>query len=152
MRRELPHLQPDANPEPAMALLRMGSDIAHPPSRTAEFRPAWTGRLDLNRRAELRSFFTRLDRESRCRRFGHAAADELLCLHADKALQDTWSTVGVFIDRTLRGVLELYPYAPAPILEDAIVVEQGWRRRGLGSALLRAGLGSLAARASTASA
>jgi GNAT superfamily N-acetyltransferase len=119
----------------------MGSDIAHPPSRTAEFRPAWTGRLDLDHRAELRSFFTRLDRESRCRRFGHAAADELLCLHADKALQDTRSTVGVFIDRTLRGVLELYPYAPAPILEGAIVVEQGWRRRGLGSALLRAGLG-----------
>jgi GNAT superfamily N-acetyltransferase len=119
----------------------MESDVVLRPYRADASRLARAMPLDRTHRDELQDFLTRLDRDSRCRRFGHAATDELLLTHAVKALSEASCVMGIFADQALRGVLELYSCKPAPILEGAIVVEQAWRRRGFGASLLRAGLG-----------
>ncbi|MFL6305736.1 MAG: GNAT family N-acetyltransferase [Candidatus Sulfotelmatobacter sp.] len=95
-----------------------------------------TRRLDRGDHQAIEDLFIGLDRETRCRRFGHAASDESLRAHAIKALNDAACLTGIFVDGALRGVLELYSCAPAPIIEAAIVVDKGWRRRGLGHELL----------------
>jgi GNAT superfamily N-acetyltransferase len=48
--------------------------------------------------------------------------------------------VGAFIDEHLRGVVEVYDAGPHGYAEAAFVVEQDWRRRGVGWALLRAAM------------
>lgn len=96
--------------------------------------------LDADDLGEVQDFFLRLDRESRCRRFGHAASDEVLRAHAVTASSDASCLIGIVVGGELRGVLELYSCAPAVCAEVALVVERGWRRRGLGWALLRAAM------------
>lgn len=86
----------------------------------------------------LQDFLLRLDRDSRWRCFGHAASDDTLVVHARTALDEASGVIGVTIDGTLRGILEIYSCAPRPFCEAALVVEPQWRRRGLGFALLRA--------------
>jgi GNAT superfamily N-acetyltransferase len=89
---------------------------------------------------ELQAFLLRLDRDSRVRRFGHAANDECLVAHVNKSLNEAACVFGVFIDGNLRGVLELYSSAPLPYSEVALVVEKDWRRQGFGWSLLRAAM------------
>jgi GNAT superfamily N-acetyltransferase len=101
-----------------------------------------TGRLGREQASELQDFLLRLDRESRCRRFGHAASDEVVAAHAVTALDDAACVIGVFVDEILRGALEIYPWGPDGPPEAALVVDQDWRRRGLGWALLRAAVAS----------
>ena len=94
--------------------------------------------LGVEQREEIEDFLVRLDRESRCRRFGHAASDEIVIAHAGTALEDASCLFGAFVDESLRGVLEIYSCAPHPYSEVALVVDPHWRRRGFGWALLRA--------------
>ncbi len=89
---------------------------------------------------ELKDFFVRLDRDTRCRRFGHAAADDMLRSHAAKALVDAEWVIGIYAHGDLRGVLEIYSCVPHPFVEVALVVEKDWRRRGLGWSLLCAAM------------
>jgi GNAT superfamily N-acetyltransferase len=98
-------------------------------------------RLGREHRVELQDFLLRLDRDSRCRRFGHAASDDIVAAYAVTALEDA-SVIGVFVDEILRGALELYCCAPHGS-EAALVVDQNWRRRGLGWALLRAAVAAV---------
>jgi GNAT superfamily N-acetyltransferase len=89
---------------------------------------------------DVEDFFLRLDRDSRCRRFGHAASDDVLRTHVAGAFNNASYLIGIFAQGELRGVLELYSCAPVPCAEAALVVEQGWRRRGFGWSLLRAAM------------
>ena len=50
--------------------------------------------------------------------------------------------IGAYVDESLRGALEVYSCAPLGAPEVALVVDQNWRRRGLGWALLRTAAGS----------
>jgi ribosomal protein S18 acetylase RimI-like enzyme len=115
----------DVRPDPSLAgsLLREGPQVTLIDD----------GQLDV-----LQEFLLRLDRESRCRRFGHAASDDALTAHAQTALSEATCVIGVAVDGTLRGILEIYSCAPRPFCEAALVVEPAWRRRGLGFAMLRA--------------
>jgi len=123
-----------------MALLEVAQDSPAPAFETCAFQfPVQRIRqLDHSNLAVLADFLLRLDRDSRCRRFGWAAADAALAAHPVRALEAATCVVGVTVDDVLRGVLELYAGAPGSATEAAIVVEQGWRRRGLGWALVQA--------------
>jgi len=124
-----------------MALLGIEYDI-RPRSSLVRSRAAPTGPqirlLGREQLHELQNFFIRLDRSSRCRRFGHAASDASVAARAGTALQDASCVIGAYVDADLRGVLEVYSCAPNPYSEAALVVSQDWRRRGLGWTLLRA--------------
>lgn len=91
-------------------------------------------------RDALQDFLLRLDRDTRGRRFGHVVSDDMLRDHARRALEEAVCVIGIAADGRLRGVLELYSCAPQAHCEGALVVETAWRRRGLGSALLRAAM------------
>jgi hypothetical protein len=47
---------------------------------------------------------------------------------------------GVFVDRRLRGLLEIYGGSASGPTEAAVVVDQKWGRRGLGWMLLKAAM------------
>ena len=96
--------------------------------------------LNMDHLDEVEDFFLRLDRETRCRRFGHAAADHALRSHSAKAMADAAHVLGVYAGGDLRGVLEVYSCAPHSFAEVALVVEKDWRRRGLGWLLLCAAI------------
>jgi GNAT superfamily N-acetyltransferase len=118
----------------SMALLGLEQDWPKTPRQRSGPLAPRLQRLVREHRAELQDFLIRLDRESRCRRFGHAASDDVVAAHAATALEDA-HVIGAFVDDTLRGALELYSCAPHGS-EVALVVDQSWRRRGLGWALL----------------
>jgi GNAT superfamily N-acetyltransferase len=125
----------------SMALLGLEQDrIKTPRARSSPLAPRMR-RLGREHRAELQDFLLRLDRDSRCRRFGHAASDDVVAAHAVTALEDA-GVIGAFVDESLRGALEIYSCAPHGAPEAALVVDQSWRRRGLGWALLCAAAGS----------
>jgi GNAT superfamily N-acetyltransferase len=119
-------IEHDIRPTPSLARSPIAPDVP-------EVRPLAREQLD-----ELQDFFVRLDRDSRCRRFGHAASDESVVARAGVALEDASCVIGVFVDENLCGVLEIYSCNPQPYWEVALVVGQEWRRRGHGWALLRA--------------
>jgi GNAT superfamily N-acetyltransferase len=94
--------------------------------------------LDDAQRDAFQDLLLRLDRDSRWRRFGHVVGDDTLRNHVQHALAHAAGVIGIARDGRLRGVLELYSCAPSPYCEGALVVAPSWRRRGLGTALLRA--------------
>ncbi|PWT91628.1 MAG: hypothetical protein C5B56_03530 [Proteobacteria bacterium] len=94
---------------------------------------------------ELRRVLLGLDVAARHHRFGQAASDAYLVDHARRALADAAWVGGAFIDGRLRGVVEVYDRGGSGCAEAAFVVEQSWRRRGLGWALLREALRTAAA-------
>ena len=104
-------------------------------------RAAQTFLLDCAQLEEFQEFLLGLDRDSRWRRFGHAASDDALLAHARNALAAASCVIGIALDGRLRGALEVYSCAPQPFGEAALVVDAQWRRRGLGFALLRAAAG-----------
>jgi GNAT superfamily N-acetyltransferase len=104
--------------------------------RTTDTRRAEIRQLAVEDIAEVQSFLLRLDRSSRCARFGHAASDACLCAHANEALSNAIYTIGAFVDDELHGILEIYSCVPQDYCEVALVVEQNWRRRGYGWNLL----------------
>src|SRR3954470_2170252 len=124
-----------------MALLGIEYDIrprSSPLRSSLASGVAQTRLLSREHLGELQDFFVRLDRDSRCRRFGHAASDECVVARAGTALEDAACLIGVFVDDSLRGVLEIYCCDPHRYWEAALVVSRDWRRRGLGWTLLRA--------------
>src|SRR5438874_13040103 len=54
---------------------------------------------------EFQDFLLRLDRDSRCRRFGHAASDDAMITHARTALSEAGRVIAIAPDSTLRGVI-----------------------------------------------
>lgn len=106
----------------------------HTPIVSEPFRAA---RLDVDDAPKFQRFLMRLDRDSLYRRFGHALGAEAVRRHAVKALTDSVWTFGVSDGGDLRGVIELYTCATDRTLDAALVVEKGWRRRGLAWALLQ---------------
>jgi GNAT superfamily N-acetyltransferase len=130
-----------------MSLLAIEHDVTAGSARGRKASPSLAGSLTRTRTPqirlldcaqveELQELLLCLDRESRWRRFGHAASDETLLTHARGALAAASCVIGIALDGALRGVLELYSCAPQPFCEAALVVDAQWRRRGLGFALL----------------
>jgi GNAT superfamily N-acetyltransferase len=131
----------------SMSLVEVEPEFRPAPSRERRSAPSLAGslargpqlaRVAAVERERLQEFLLRLDRDSRLRRFGHAASDAALCAHARTAVSQASVVLGVERDGGLRGVLEIYSCAPHPFCEAALVVEPGWRCQGLGFALLRA--------------
>jgi GNAT superfamily N-acetyltransferase len=107
-------------------------------------------RLERQDEAELRRILLGLDAAARCKRFGQAAGNAYMAEYAKNALTSATWIAGAFVDQNLRGVVEVYDGGPGRCAEAAFVVEQEWRRRGLGWALLRSAL-QMAAEAGTQS-
>jgi GNAT superfamily N-acetyltransferase len=90
--------------------------------------------------AELYRLLLGLEPAGRRSRFKQAVDDAYLANHTQLALANANWVVGAFIDENLRGVVEIWDAGPHGYAEAAFVVEQDWRRRGLGWALLRAAM------------
>ncbi len=79
-----------------------------------------------------------LDRASRVSRFNCAVSDAFLIRYSEQALTATSWLAGIFVDDKLRGIVEAYEMNPTGVVELAFLVDQTWRRRRLGVALLEA--------------
>jgi GNAT superfamily N-acetyltransferase len=87
-------------------------------------------------RSDFVDLLVGLDRPSRCSRFGFAANDAILAKHAGTAIERASKVIGIYTDKRLRGVLEAYPCSNEGPTKIAVVVDQNWRRQGLGIALI----------------
>jgi GNAT superfamily N-acetyltransferase len=87
---------------------------------------------------DLARLLSDLDPASRVSRFNCAAGDAFLLEYAQRALMRTSWLAGIFIDHRLRGIVEVYDMSPPDMIEVAILVDQTWRGRGLGTNLLEA--------------
>ena len=87
-------------------------------------------------RSDFVDLLVGLDRPSRCSRFGFSANDAMLAKHAGTAVERASKVIGIYTDKRLRGVLEVYPCPNEGPTEIAVVVDQHWRRKGLGTALI----------------
>jgi GNAT superfamily N-acetyltransferase len=96
-----------------------------------------SGVLGRDHAAEIERLYFSLDREARCDRFGHASSDASIAAHIQHALSHATRIIGVSADGKLRGLLEIYEGRASGPVEAALIVEQGWRRRGLGWVLLQ---------------
>ena len=100
------------------------------------------GELRRLRPSDLESFrghLLRLDQQSRFERFAMAASDEFLHAYAARCFGIDDVIFGFFVDGMLRGAGELRPVATGAhdaSAEAAFSVEAGWRRRGVGTALM----------------
>jgi GNAT superfamily N-acetyltransferase len=97
-------------------------------------------RLGPQHEADLTRLLLGLDEASRVSRFAYAASDAALIEHSQRALTTGTWTAGVFAAGQLRGVVEVYDLRAPGLVEAAFLVEQDWRRRGLGTALLTAAM------------
>ncbi len=85
----------------------------------------------------------RLDPEDRRLRFFEEPPEHLLALHAGAAVSDGRVVYGCESDGEIRGVGELAAGSLGPGCgELAFSVERAWRRRGVGSALMKAMIGA----------
>ena len=89
---------------------------------------------------ELCRILLSLEPSGRCGRFGQCVSDAYLARHAQSALANADWIAGAFVDECLRGVVEVDNGRARGWAEATFVVEQEWRRRGLGWALLRAAM------------
>jgi GNAT superfamily N-acetyltransferase len=96
-------------------------------------------RLGPQHETDLLALLLDLDQPSRVSRFSCAANDQFLIQHSQRALSCAAWIAGVFVDDTLRGVVEAYD-VDAGAVEAAFLVERDWRRRGLGTALMQAAM------------
>jgi GNAT superfamily N-acetyltransferase len=105
-----------------------------------EYRHHWPAaiRLGPEHEAELKRLLLGLDRASRVNRFAGAASDAVLLEHSQCARSRAAWLGGIFVEQQLRGCVELYDLGSSGTVEAAFLVELGWRRRGLGKALLQA--------------
>jgi GNAT superfamily N-acetyltransferase len=90
--------------------------------------------------ADFRDMLLNLDKPSRAIRFDGTVTDDGMVRHSRCAFSSAAWIAGVFVDEGLRGVVEVYDIGHSRTVEAAFVVEQTWRRRGLGSALLKAAI------------
>ena len=92
---------------------------------------------------EYAAHLRRLDKTSRRQRFHGAVSDQLLDMHAAKALTNpAVRVIGWFKDGVLRGAVEvaLCPAPHGPAAEASFAVEEPFRRGGVGSRLMRRAL------------
>jgi GNAT superfamily N-acetyltransferase len=116
------------------------SDTSAPserPSAPAAFATAEVRTLTAGDLPDIQRMLAGLDQPSRCLRFGWASNDASLDAHARSAVATANRILGVVVDRQLRGIVEIYR-APSGSAKVVIVVDQRWRRRGLGWTLLKA--------------
>ncbi len=90
----------------------------------------------------FRDHLVRLDPETRYNRFGLSASDDYLGNYAELCFAPGSITYGYFEDGLIRGASELRMFtAVEPPLhrdgEAAFSVERAWRRRGIGTELMR---------------
>jgi GNAT superfamily N-acetyltransferase len=95
-------------------------------------------RLGPQHETDLARLLLTLDEASRVSRFACAASDAALLEHSRQALTTSTWIAGLFADDHLRGVVEIYDIGPPGMVEAAFLVERDWRRRGFGTALLKA--------------
>jgi GNAT superfamily N-acetyltransferase len=86
---------------------------------------------------ELTRILVSLDQSSRLSRFGMVANDNHLIEHVSFALSRSSLIAAAFVESRMRGFVEIYDADSLGFAEAAFVVERQWRRRGIGSALLR---------------
>lgn len=96
--------------------------------------------LGARHEANFRDLLLNLDEPSRSIRFHGAVNDDCLARHSHCAFSNAVWIAGAFVDQDLRGAVEVYDLGDSRTVEVAFVVEQRWRRRGLGSALLKAAI------------
>ena len=82
-----------------------------------------------------------LDDASRLSRFSCAISDDAIARHVRQALHEAVWLAGLFVGNELCGAVELYEAWPSNDVEAAFAVGNGWRRRGIATALLHAALG-----------
>jgi len=111
-------------------------------SSTLNSPAVWTHirRLGFDDKPDYQAMLRSLDQPSRCSRFGHAASDSALTVHAANTLGLASAVLGAYAGSELRGAIELHFDGNRVCAEAAIVVDGPWRRRGVGWALLRAGM------------
>jgi GNAT superfamily N-acetyltransferase len=115
-------------------------------------------RLGPQHETDLARLLLTLDEASRVSRFACAAGDAALIDHSRRALTTSTWIAGLFADDHLRGVVEVYDIGRAALaseasgqrgnsivrapgmVEAAFLVEHDWRRRGFGTALLKAAM------------
>ena len=88
----------------------------------------------------FRNLLLALDEPSRFARFAVTPSDSCLIEHSRAALSTVAWIAGAFVNDELRGVVELYDEPDLKNVEAAFVVAEGFRRRGLGTALLHAAI------------
>jgi GNAT superfamily N-acetyltransferase len=86
--------------------------------------------------AEFRNLLLGLDKTACSCRFAGRVSDSYLTSHSHQALSAATRIAGAFVEAKLRGVVELYEENCPQDVEAAFVVAEGWRQRGLGSALM----------------
>jgi GNAT superfamily N-acetyltransferase len=87
----------------------------------------------------FREHLLRLDAQSRYDRFAMAVNDEFLIRYAERCFGIDDVIYGYYVDGVLRGAGELRSVGNNIIggsVEAAFSVEQGWRRRGVGTELM----------------
>ena len=84
--------------------------------------------------AEMGRLLASLEPDARRTGFGHDAS---ITAHVQHALSDATRIIGAFVDEELRGLLEIYAHRVSDPVRIVLVVEQAWRRRGLGWRLLQ---------------
>lgn len=85
----------------------------------------------------FREHLLRLDPETRRNRFAMPASDEFLCSYVETCFSLDPKIFGYFEDGVLRGTGELRPLDDATTAEAAFCIERGWRRRRIGTLLMR---------------
>ncbi len=99
-----------------------------------EARRLWPSDLDA-----FRDHLLRLDGQSRFDRFAMATSDDFVRAYAERCFGIDDVIYGYFVDGVIRGAGELRAVAPGAhhsSAEAAFSVEEGWRRRGIGTELL----------------
>jgi GNAT superfamily N-acetyltransferase len=99
---------------------------------------------------QFQRLWLELEPAARIARFDQTWDGALLSSHAQAALTNADWVFGAFVDGCLRGAVEVYCNRVNGDAEAAIVVEQAWRRRGIGMALLHASMRTAAKAKATA--
>lgn len=86
----------------------------------------------------FKAHLLRLDPESRRNRFAMRASDRFLRDYVDTALSIDMVVIAYVEDGVIRGSAELRRIGGPSIAEAILVVEPDWRRRGIGTRLMRA--------------
>jgi GNAT superfamily N-acetyltransferase len=96
--------------------------------------------LEIGDRLELERLLLTLDQLSGFTALDRSAYDNCRIGRERAVLPSATWMAGGFLDGRLRGVVEVRAHAARGFAEAVLAVEAGWRRRGIGSALLHAAM------------